>query len=131
MRDLSACGEGVTVVRGANFGTDVTTLGVSMSTNSLIFGGQGNSGRTVLIGTETSSNTVESYAGVCRGLKRTVGTAELVTTTTVSAKVFSAGAEGSVERVAKAEGSRALWAMDERLWMGGNKPDSVTCTVGV
>ncbi len=60
MRDLSACGEGVTVVRGANFGTDVTTLGVSTSTNSLIFRGQGSSGRTVLVGTETSSKTVES-----------------------------------------------------------------------
>ena len=54
------------VVRGANFGTDVTTLSITLgisrstSTNSLIFGGQGSSGRTVLVRTETSSKTVES-----------------------------------------------------------------------
>ncbi len=59
-RDFSVCGEGVTVVRGANFGADVTTLGVSTSTSSLIFGGQGSSGQTVLVGIDTSSTTMES-----------------------------------------------------------------------
>ncbi len=65
-------------------------------------------------------------------MKHCVGAADLVTTTTVSAKALSAGAEGSVEvEVSQMPGAMDSWAMDERLWMGGNTPVSVTHAVGV
>lgn len=133
MHDFSACREGVTVVRGANIGTELTTVkvGVDTSTNALIVGGRGSSGRMVLVRTATSSTTVESYTGVCIGLNRTVGMAELTTTTIGSVKELSAGANGSGDIGFGAGGSAVLCAMDDKLCTGGNSLDSMVGAVGV
>lgn len=105
-QDFSAVGDGITVVIGASRGADEVTIGVVLSMGSLMAGGWGNFGCTVLTGAETSSTTVEVYAGVWRGLKRTVEVAALTTTMVGLDSVLSAGAEGSGNLGSGSGGSR-------------------------